>query len=92
MDLLLIFHHRDRNRQKVVDHRLQNLTPNRREEMQQMNRHQYKQETTSDRNLYSEDRIRKYSNANDQQGSLYSNQPLARVSFGLLPYPAGNAS
>ena len=60
--------------------------------MQQRNRNQYKQETTSDRKPYTEDRIRKYSDANDQQGSLYSNQPLARVSFGLLPYPAGNAS
>ena len=58
--------------------------------MQQRNRNQYKQETTSYRNPYTEDRIRKYSDANDQQGSLYSNQPLARVSFG--PYPTGNAS
>ena len=82
--------YRDRNRPKVVDHRLENLTPNRREEMQQRRKSQ--SETTSERIPLKEDRFREYKDINDRKDNFYANQPLSRISFGKLPYPVGNAS
>ena len=88
--LQIICYYRDRNRPKVVDHRHENLTPNRREEIQQRNKQQF--ETTSARNPFNRDRFSEYTDDSSRQDSVYANQPLAKISFGRLPYPVGNSS
>ena len=70
---------RDNNRQRVVDHRLQNLTPNRR------------QETTSER-VPNKNR-NQFGDIDDHRDrdERFSTRPLASISFGKLPYPSGNS-
>ena len=58
--------------------------------MQQRRKHNY--ETTTDKNSNKEDRFRQYDDINDRKDDYYTNQPLARISFGKLPYPIGSAS
>ena len=58
--------------------------------MQQRRKNNY--ETTTDENSYKEDRFRQYEDSNDRKDDYYTNQPLARISFGKLPYPIGSAS
>ena len=58
--------------------------------MQQRRKHYY--ETTTDENSNNEDRFRQYDDINDSKDDYYTNQPLARISFGKLPYPIGSAS
>ena len=49
-------------------------------------------ETTTERISYQKDRFREYDEINDRNDKFYADQPLARISFGKLPYPVGNAS
>ena len=72
----------------MVDHRLQNLTPNRRQDIKTWNNKQY--ETTTER-LPNETRNR-FGDIGDERDrdDYLSSRPLARISFGRLPYPAGN--
>ena len=75
---------RNTNGPRIVDHRFHNLTPNRREGDEV-----YFQRTTpripSDRN--------RFDSIGDDPGRYDSSsrEPLARIAFGKLPYPAGNS-
>ena len=78
------FRDRNKNGPRIVDHRFHNLTPNRREEDEV-----YFQRTTpripSNRN--------RFDSIGDDPGRYDSSsrEPLARIAFGKLPYPAGNS-
>ena len=80
---------RDNNRQRVVDHRLQNLTPNRRQDIRKWNNKQF--ETTSERvPNKNRNRFGDIDGNRDRDENL-SSRPLASISFGKLPYPSGNS-
>ena len=81
---LCYFCGRNKNGPRIVDHRFHNLTPNRREEDEV-----HFQRTTpripSNRN--------RFDSIGDDAGRYDSSsrEPLARIAFGKLPYPAGNS-
>lgn len=78
---------RDNIRPGTVDHRLHNLTPNRREDKK--NRNQNSFETTTQKQVVNRNRFENFDSAGSREDYL-TNQPLAKIAFGKLPYPSGN--
>ena len=72
----------------MVDHRLQNLTPNRRQEIKTWNKKQL-QTTTEGVPKNNRNQFGDIDDERNRDENL-SSRPLARISFGKLPYPSGN--
>ena len=77
---------RNKNGPRIVDHRFHNLTPNRREEDEV-----YFQRTTP--RIPGNPNRNRFDSIGDDPGRYDSSsrEPLARIAFGKLPYPAGNS-